>query len=75
MTYRELQRERLKKYLAAEEAILLNQEYSIGSRTYRRTDLAEVRKMISALLESGVTLEDEDNSIKFCKQKRAVFID
>ena len=46
MNYLELQRERLKKYLAAEEAILINQEYTIGSRKYTRTDLAEVRRLI-----------------------------
>ena len=74
MTYLELQRERLKKFLAAEEAILINQEYQIGSRKYTRTDLSEVRKMINALLDAGVTLEDGD-AIKFSKQKRAVFVD
>lgn len=75
MTYRQLQRERLKKYLEAEEAILLNQEYTIGQRTYRRADLDIVRKMINALLDSGVTLEDDDFSIYEGRQARAVFID
>ena len=74
MNYLELQRERLKKYLAAEEAILINQEYTIGSRKYTRTDLSEVRKMINSLLDAGITLEDGD-AIKFSKQKRAVFVD
>ena len=75
MTYKELQRERLKKYIAAEEAILLNQEYQIGSRTFRRADLSEVRKMIQALLAEGVTLEDEDLTAYKGRQTRAVFID
>lgn len=75
MTLKEVQRERLRKYLECEEAILLNQEYTIGNRTYRRADLIDVRKMIQALLDSGVTLEDGDNSLKRAGQTRAVFID
>ena len=75
MTYKQLQCERLKQYLAAEEAILINQEYQIGSRTYRRADLSEVRRVIQALLDSGVTLEDDDLSIYEGRQARAVFID
>ena len=75
MTYKELQRERLKKYLAAEEAILLNQSYVIGNRSYTRADLDIVRKMIQALLAEGVTLEDEDMSAYKGRQARAVFID
>jgi|GEM_PF-1398350 len=75
MTYKELQRERLKKYIAAEEAILLNQEYTIGQRNFRRADLEDVRKVIQALLDSGVTLEDDDMSIYEGRQARTVFID
>lgn len=74
MTYKEIQRERLKKYLAAEEAILLNQSYVIGARTYTRADLSEVRRMIQALLDSGVSLEDGDTTFGN-GQARAVFID
>ena len=75
MTYKELQRERLKKYLECEEKILLGQEYQIGSRRFVRADLEEVRKVISALLDSGVTLEDDDQTSKRGGQTRAVFID
>ena len=75
MTLKEIQRERLRKYLECEEAILLNQEYTIGSRTYRRADLDVVRKMIQNLLDSGVTLEDDDNSLRRGRQTRAVFVD
>ena len=75
MTYKELQRERLKKYLDCEERILLNQSYTIGNRVFTMTDLEEVRKVISALLDSGVTLEDDDQTSKRGGQTRAVFID
>lgn len=54
-----LLKNRLKNYYEAEEAILLNQEYVIGTKSLKRADLATVRaaiKDISAeieLLESG----------------------
>lgn len=72
MTYKEIQRRRLRQYLIAEEKVLLNQSYQIGERSYTRADLAEIRKMINSLLESGVTLEDEGN--KKSRVKRAEFI-
>ena len=75
MTLKEIQRERLRQYLKAEQAILLNQEYQIGDRTFRRADLLQVRKVISDLIDSGVTLEDDDNSLNRGRQKRVVFID
>lgn len=75
MTLKEIQRRRLKQYLEAEEKILLNQEYQIGQRVFRRADLSEVRKVISDLIDSGVTLEDDDTSLNRGRQKRAVFID
>ncbi len=73
MTVKELQRERLKKYLACEEAILINQSYQIGDRTYNRADISEIRRVIQALLDSGVTLDDDD---KFTGNgmARAVFV-
>lgn len=74
MTVKELQRERLRKYLEAETAILINQSYVIGSRQYTRADLEEVRKVIQSLIDSGVTLDDDD---KFSGNgmARAIFID
>lgn len=75
MTYKELQRERLRRYIDCEEAILLGQEYQIGNRTFKRADLEVVRKMIANLLDSGVTLEDDDDTNKRGSQVRAVFID
>lgn len=34
----------LQKYLAAEEAVLKNQSYTIGTRTYTRANLSAIRK-------------------------------
>ncbi len=75
MTLKEIQRERLRQYLKAEQAILLNQSYTIGSRTFTRANLEDVRKVIADLIDSGVTLEDDDNSFNRGRQKRAVFVD
>ena len=72
MTYRELQRERLKNLLEAEQKILINQSYSIGDREYVRPDLEKVQKKISDLMALGVTLEDEK---AIGNQKRVVFVD
>ena len=72
MTIREIQRERLQKYIAAEDAILAGQSYTIGQRTLARPDLAEVQEVISELIASGVTLEDEPLA---GRSKRVVFTD
>lgn len=34
----------LQKYIAAEEAVLKNQSYTIGTRTYTRANLSAIRK-------------------------------
>ena len=73
MTVKELNRQRLKNYIACEEAILAGQKYQIGSRVFERPDLAEVQAVISDLIDSGVTLEDEP--IKNGRYRRVVFID
>lgn len=50
---------RLKLYYEAEEAVLLNQEYTIGTKSLKRADLASIRSAIKdletqiALLEGG----------------------
>ena len=75
MDLKTIQRERLRQYLECEEKILLGQEYVIGSRTFRRADLETVRKVIANLIDSGVTLEDNDNSLNRGRQKRVVFVD
>lgn len=52
-------KKRLAMYYEAEEAILLNQEYTIGSRSLKRADLKAVQEEIKnlesqvAFLESG----------------------
>lgn len=54
-----LLRKRLKNYYEAEEAILLNQECVIGTKSLKRADLATVRAAIKdisseiELLEAG----------------------
>lgn len=76
MTLQELKNRRLRSYLAAEEKILLNQSYTIGSRTFTRADLEEVRKAIQSLLDSGATLDDEidSSSLNSGRVARVVFI-
>ncbi len=42
-------RKRLDMYYAAEEAVLLGQEYRIGTRSLKRADLAAIRAAIDEL--------------------------
>lgn len=42
-------KKRLNLYYEAEEAVLLNQEYKIGTRTLRRADLSTIREAIEEL--------------------------
>ncbi len=42
-------RKRLALYNEAEEAVLLNQEYKIGSRSLKRADLSAIRAAIKDL--------------------------
>lgn len=42
-------RKRLDMYYAAEEAVLLGQEYRLGSRSLKRADLAAIRAAIDNL--------------------------
>lgn len=73
MTIKQIQRERLQKYIDAEDAILNGaQSYQIGQRTLTRADLSEIRKVISDLIDSGVTLEDEPIA---GRTRRVVFIE
>lgn len=48
---------RLKMYYEAEEAVLLNQEYSIGDQSMKRADLSTIRATIRELEEQIETLE------------------
>jgi hypothetical protein len=40
---------RLKMYYDAEEAVLLNQEYTIGTKSLKRADLATIRAAIKEI--------------------------
>ena len=59
MTIKEMQRERLRDLLKAEQKILINQSYKVGNHEFVRADLDKVRAAINELLAEGVTLEDE----------------
>ena len=72
-TIKQIQRERLRSYLDAEQAILSGQEYTIGNRTLKRADLSEIRAEINSLIDSGVTLDDE--ILVNGRVKRVVFIE
>lgn len=49
---------RLELYYKAEEAVLLGQEYTIGSKKLRRADLADIQSMITKLEKEVRTLEN-----------------
>lgn len=53
-------------YLKAEEAVLISQSYTIGTRTVTRADLTEIRKakLNSVYVVDGVDMLAEVN--KFC---------
>ena len=72
MTYKELQRERLKSLLDAEQKILINQSYKVGEREFVRPELEKVQNAIKSLLLAGVTLEDEPVANN---QARVVFVE
>lgn len=50
-------KERLTMYYQAEEAVLLNQEYKIGTRSLRRADLSTIREAIEELESQIAALE------------------
>jgi hypothetical protein len=53
---------RLDLYLAAEEAVLTGQEYSIGSRRLRRADLKEIRDTVEKLQNQCAELQGQINN-------------
>ena len=69
-----IKNERLRKYLEAEEAVLLNQSYTIRNRVFTRADLDTIRKVIKDLIDDGATINDEEVLNKG-KTKRVVFFD
>ncbi len=50
-------RKRLAMYYEAEEAVLLNQEYTIGTKSLKRADLSTIRAAIKDLEGQIETLE------------------
>lgn len=48
---------RLKMYYEAEEAVLLNQEYTIGTKSLKRADLSSIRSAIKDLETQIMLLE------------------
>ena len=52
-------KKRLEMYYRAEEAVLLNQEYSIAGKSLKRADLAEIRSAIKDLENQMTSLKNE----------------
>ena len=69
-----IKNDRLRKYLEAEDAVLLNQSYTIRNRTFTRADLDTIRKVIKDLIDDGATVDDEEVLNKG-RTKRVVFFD
>ncbi len=55
---------RLSMYYKAEEAVLLNQEYRIGTRSLRRADLSTIREAIEDLENQIEALERTEGKNK-----------
>lgn len=51
-------KERLEMYIQAEEAVLLNQEYTIGTKSLKRADLGTIRAAIKDLEKQIELLEN-----------------
>lgn len=60
---------RLKMYCEAEEAVLLNQEYAIGTKRLKRADLSTIREAIKEL-ENQITMMEANGG----KNKAVRFI-
>ena len=57
-------RKRLEMYYEAEEAVLLNQEYTIGTKSLKRADLSTIRAAIKDLEGQIETLESSGGKNK-----------
>ena len=60
----ERDKKRLEMYYEAEEAVLLNQEYTIGTKSLKRADLSTIRAAIKDLEKQIETLEANDGKNK-----------
>lgn len=61
-------RKRLEMYYKAEEAVLLNQEYTIGTRSLKRADLSTIRSAIKYLegeIESSEKSGGKNKAFRF----------
>ena len=61
---RERYKKRLEMYYEAEEAVLLNQEYTIGTKSLKRADLSTIRAAIKDLEGQIETLESSGGKNK-----------
>ena len=57
-------KKRLEMYYRAEEAVLLNQEYTIGTKSLKRADLSTIRTAIKDLEGQITSLEIMDGKNK-----------
>lgn len=57
-------KKRLEMYYEAEEAVLLNQEFSIGKLSLKRADLPTIRSAIKELEDQIETLEASNGKNK-----------
>lgn len=60
-------KKRLSMYYEAEEAVLLSQEYSIGTRKLRRADLPAIRSAIKELEGQVEALEECAGKRRACR--------
>ena len=51
-----IQNERLARYLEAEKAVLMGQSYTIGNRTLTRANLTSIRNAIDDLIAGGAKI-------------------
>lgn len=71
-TMQDFQKQRLKAYYEAEQAVLSGQSYTIGNRTLTRANLSEIRRAIDDLIAGGAVLEGFEAKKKM--SKRVVFM-
>lgn len=57
-------KKRLEMYYEAEEAVLLNQEYRIGTQSLKRADLSTIRAAIRDLETQIESLEENNGKSK-----------
>lgn len=71
----QLAKDRLNAYYQAEMAVLTGQEYTIGSRSLKRADLAQIRSAIKELEGHVQTLEAQASGNTANRARRIVLRD